>query len=91
MSFCTELARQFRELATSLRQRHVCPTKKAGRLAFKIMLKAAPTCSSDAPLRCVLRAGATGGSSTSSSSWKMLYGTSTCTGPGRPDNIVVAA
>jgi hypothetical protein len=35
--------------------------------------------------------GAAGGTSTSSSSWNTLKGTSTFTGPGRPDSMVVIA
>jgi hypothetical protein len=56
-----------------------------------MMSSAAVTCSGEAPLLCVPSRGAAGGTSTSSSSWKTLNGTSTFTGPGRPDSIAVIA
>jgi hypothetical protein len=62
-----------------------------GCCAFRIMSSAAVTCSGEAPLRCVLCGGAAGGTSTSSSSWKTLNGTSTFTGPGLPESMVVIA
>ena len=67
------------------------PMNSTGRLAARIMSSAADTSSGDAPLRWVPWRGAAGGISTSSSSWKTLNGTSTFTGPGRPDSIVVMA
>ena len=67
------------------------PMNSTGRSAFRIMSSAAVTCSGEAPLRCVPKRGAAGGTSTSSSSWKTLKGTSTFTGPGRPDSIAVIA
>ena len=67
------------------------PMNITGRCAARIMSSARETSSGDAPLRCALSGGAGGGISTSSSSWKTLNGTSTFTGPGRPDSIVVIA
>ncbi len=67
------------------------PMNSTGRSAFRIRSSAAVTCSGEAPLRCAPSRGAGGGSSTSSSSWKTLNGTSTFTGPGRPDSIAVIA
>ena len=67
------------------------PTKITGRAALRISSTALATSSGEAPLLCAFNAGAAGGSSTSSSSWKTLNGISTFTGPGRPDSIVVMA
>ena len=55
------------------------------------MSRAALISSGDAPLRLAPCTGAAGGTSTSSSSWNTLKGTSTFTGPGRPDSMVVMA
>ena len=67
------------------------PTNKAGRFAARIRSSAAAISSGEAPLRCAPSGGDGGGTSTSSSSWNTLNGTSTFTGPGRPDSIVVVA
>ena len=67
------------------------PMKITGRLAFSSMSSAAAISSGEAPLRLAPCTGAAGGTSTSSSSWNTLNGTSTFTGPGRPDSMVVMA
>ena len=67
------------------------PMNSTGRLAASIMSSAALTCSGAAPLRWAPCRGAAGGTSTSSSSWNTLKGTSTLTGPGRPDSMAVIA
>src|SRR6185437_14870246 len=67
------------------------PMKITGRLALRIRSTHEVISSGEAPLRWVLSGGATGGTSTSSSSWNTLNGTSRFTGPGRPDSMVVMA
>ncbi len=58
------------------------PTKNTGRRAPRIRSSAVAISSGAAPLRCAPSFGEAGGTSTSSSSWNTLNGTSMFTGPG---------
>ena len=80
------------QLRAGLRQRHAVADEQHRPLRPRASCRARrDTSSGEAPLRCALWRGAAGGTSTSSSSWNTLKGTSTLTGPGRPDSIVVIA
>ena len=62
--------------------------KITGRIASAIMATTLPMSCSDAPGRCWPITCEGAGTSTSSSSWKTLYGMSMFTGPGRPVTMV---
>ena len=87
-----QLVREFGQLLARLRQRHAVADEEHGALGREdhVERRARPA-SGEAPLRWAPCRGAAGGISTSSSSWNTLNGTSTFTGPGRPDSIVVIA